>query len=186
MIGPNRVRRIVLILAMIDLACATRRHAFDPTQYTDEDIQRFCQPYGRAVSDRAPGMPERCDIHPDLRAASSWDSAELLSRAVTSGDHRLIGVYGYSLWLPGLLAGVADTCWTEHFGVRAVEGTSDCLVCEEQDRLQARVTQTACEFNLSLLKYLHIDASHECSRLTEPLDPTVWSKGSTPAARPGS
>ena len=88
-----------------------------------------------------------------LGAMADADPATDLRQAISRHDLRFIGIYGFSLSVPGtprdgfnLLVGLK--------GINAVEGTSDTPQTEGESRLQDRAERYALRYNQSLLRFL--------------------------------
>jgi len=72
-----------------------------------------------------------------------------LERNLAGGDRRLIGLYGYALYCPGITNLTPDEI--QQHGVRPIKGTSDCIMGAEHQRLTQSATDYATRYNKALL-----------------------------------
>ena len=75
-----------------------------------------------------------------------------LNRNLANGDRRLIGIYGYSLHCPGAEKLPHDQM--EQYGIKPINGTSDCITGGEHRRLIQSVTDYAARYNQALIQRL--------------------------------
>jgi hypothetical protein len=75
--------------------------------------------------------------------------------ALASNDHRLVGVYGYVVSIPGLdISQWPD--YQQRYGLRPIEGTSDALEGEEHARLVRKATEYAERYNRHVLRHVKL------------------------------
>jgi hypothetical protein len=74
-------------------------------------------------------------------------------QAYKSGDHRLIGVYGYSVEIPGL----RGDPYQYLRGVRMLEGTGDVFCTNEEEVLNKNARAYAKKYNEAMLKELKLN-----------------------------
>ena len=76
-----------------------------------------------------------------------------LWKAINRHDLRFVGIYGFSLDVPGLMGAKVNPL-VRLKGVNAVEGTSDAIQSTRQERLQSRAERYALRYNRSLLGFI--------------------------------
>jgi hypothetical protein len=76
-------------------------------------------------------------------------------KALVSNDHRLVGVYGYVLSIPGVQTSQWLT-YQQRYGVRPIEGTSDALEGEEHERLVRMAREYAERYNRHVLSQVQL------------------------------
>ena len=72
---------------------------------------------------------------------------------ITSRTPKLVGVYGYSLTIPGL-KNKEEVCYSKILPIEGIKGTSDFIQCPNQAELNQVATVYAEQFNRRVLKYL--------------------------------
>jgi hypothetical protein len=77
-----------------------------------------------------------------------------LDRNLANGDRRLIGIYGYSLHCPGAEKMPHDRI--EQYGIKPINGTSDCIMSAEHQRLIQSATDYATRYNQALIERLDL------------------------------
>lgn len=85
-----------------------------------------------------------------MRALRVSEAAQDAEKAHHAHDHRLLGINGYVLDVPGVSASVA-----KRNGVRPIEGTSDAICNQEQDKLIENARQYAKGYNQKMASYSH-------------------------------
>jgi hypothetical protein len=88
----------------------------------------------------------------DLRAFISVPVKARLKAALAARDSRFLGVYGYTLEVPGVPQSEAPRISAN--GVLGIPGTSDALVSEEHGALNERARDYAEQYNALLLRHL--------------------------------
>lgn len=83
---------------------------------------------------------------------------EDFKESVNSNDYRFVGVYGYSLTVPG----VALKCIDIEKDVKPIEGTSDSYSSYEEEKFNAVAKVYADYYNFQLIKYLESKNSFTC------------------------
>lgn len=73
-----------------------------------------------------------------------------LERNLATNDHRLIGLYGFVLYCPGAEDLPRDRI--ERYGIRPINGTSDCILGAEHQRLIQSATDYATRYNKALIQ----------------------------------
>jgi hypothetical protein len=97
-----------------------------------------------------------CNAKPDstfvaqLRWLETANAVADADRALTSGDHRLMAVHGYSLMIPGV-DGRRYFDYEQRFGVRPIAGTSDFIEGPEHMRLVQLAHRYAQGYNTRVL-----------------------------------
>ena len=91
--------------------------------------------------------------HLHLGAMEVADSATDLRRAITRHDLRFIGIYGFSLSVPGMRGDYSNPI-VRLKGVNAIEGTSGATQSKRDYRLQDMAERYALRYNQSLLLFL--------------------------------
>lgn len=100
-----------------------------------------------------------CRVTPDsasvakLRWVEHADPIVDAQNALASNDHRLVGVYGYVVSIPGVEMSQWLT-YQQRYGLRAIEGTSDALEGEEHARLVRKATEYAEHYNKHVLTHV--------------------------------
>jgi hypothetical protein len=88
----------------------------------------------------------------ELRAFIAVPVKARFEAALAARDSRFLGVYGYTLEVPGVPQAEADRISKN--GVLGIPGTSDALVSEEHGALNERAREYAVEYNTLLLRHL--------------------------------
>jgi hypothetical protein len=107
------------------------------------------------------GAVVSCSAAPDsasvakLRWLEHADPIVDAQNALASKDHRLVGVYGYTLSAPGIETSQQRT-YQERYGIRPIEGTSDALESEEHERLVRKATEYAERYNRHMLSQVQL------------------------------
>lgn len=86
----------------------------------------------------------------EMRALRVSEAAQDAAKAHHAHDHRLLGINGYVLDVPGVSASVA-----KRSGVRPIEGTSDALCSREQGELIENARRYAKAYNQKMASYSH-------------------------------
>jgi hypothetical protein len=88
----------------------------------------------------------------ELRAFISVPVRDRLDSALGAHDLRFLGVYGYSLEVPGVPE--TEAARISKNGVLAIPGTSDAVVSEEHGTLDEKARAYATEYNALLVRHL--------------------------------
>jgi len=101
------------------------------------------------------GAPSRGDREAtiELRAFLKTSPSRRLSEALGAGDERLLGVYGYSLSVPGVPVETYAVAFKAS-AILPVPGTSDVWASREEAELQSRAVAYAEAYNRLLLDRL--------------------------------
>ncbi|MGH7847889.1 MAG: hypothetical protein ACREQW_22325 [Candidatus Binatia bacterium] len=90
-----------------------------------------------------------------LRWVEHADPIVDAQNALASNDHRLVGVYGYVISIPGVEMSQWPT-YQQRYGLRPIEGTSDTLEEEEHSRLVRKATKYAEHYNKHVLTHVKL------------------------------
>lgn len=88
----------------------------------------------------------------------SADPYSDFTNAIEREDYRFIGIYGYSLSVPG----VSLNCINVETDVRSIEGTSDTNSSFEEAKFNALAKVYAEYYNFQMKKYLQDTGSFDC------------------------
>lgn len=86
-----------------------------------------------------------------LRWLYSANPQRDLKEALSRGDRRFIGVYGFAPTVPGI---GPENPLCKRYGVRYLEGTSDAITSEEDYKLNDLAEKYAEKYNLLLVQHL--------------------------------
>lgn len=92
----------------------------------------------------------------ELRSLKVDAAGKDAEAAYRSGDHRLIGVYGFSLEVPGL----AGNPYDHKNEIRMLNGTGDAFCTKEEQALNHNARLYARKYNEAMLERLRSDASN--------------------------
>jgi len=81
-----------------------------------------------------------------LRCVETADPIRNAQHAIQDGDLRLLGIYGVGLSVPAAKRAIFD-----HYSVRGIPGTSDCINSGEHARLQELAWHYAEKYNQIIL-----------------------------------
>lgn len=101
-------------------------------------------------------LPDRpvSSLPHELTRMDSANADSDLVAAIKKKDFRFVGIYGYSIAIPGVDERIADYC-VEHRGwLEMIEGTSDAITSKEQERLQLLAERYASQYNARLFEYM--------------------------------
>ena len=99
------------------------------------------------------GFPADCDIPLELERTATADPLADALANLTQDKVYFLGVYGYSLEVPGLTV-KQQRCVVGVEQVRPIEGTSDVLLCKRHARLQSSARNYAAKYNQAVLNHL--------------------------------
>lgn len=90
----------------------------------------------------------------ELRATRTADPVAELRKAIHRKDLRFLGVAGFGLMVPGVPSGGTTNPVVAIRGVRVIEGTSDFIQSDEQERLQPFADRYVRRYNHLLFEHL--------------------------------
>ena len=90
-----------------------------------------------------------------LRWVEHADAVADAAKALSLGDHRLVGVYGYTLIVPGIDS-AKQSSYVTRYGVRALEGTSDALESATHAALVNKAKEYALRYNSYILAHAQV------------------------------
>jgi hypothetical protein len=77
------------------------------------------------------------------------------TKALAQSDHRLLGVYGITLVLPGTDSAAGPT-YAALYGLRPIEGTSDAIESPRHAQLVQEATDYAARYNSYVLAHARL------------------------------
>jgi hypothetical protein len=100
---------------------------------------------GSSISSFPVAHPE--PLPTELRRIATADPLFDLREAIKRDDYRFIGIYGYTLFAPGINRNLPRGM------VKPIEGTTDAISSKEQETLQRKATAYATAYNLALVQF---------------------------------